>query len=507
MEEIKHANLVMPPRPPLYSFRSLRFITAILLFLALFCNSSMRTNLGMAMVCMVNNTAFAARAPTVTSSNLSQIALHDTCAISDEGEGAESGYKGTFLWDPSMQSTLVSATAYGAMITILPAGYLCDRFGSRFMILTSSIIVATTTLLTPFLAVFNFYVFFVTRVIMGFAFGFAIPPTSSLSARWFPADERSSMVALVTSGLQLSMTLGGVISSSLCQLDFLGGWPLIFYIFGFLGLTWCVVWFIVGANSPNSSKWISEEEKIFIMASMPPKNNVSRKVPWRSILTSLQVHSVLLVQFSFAFVATIIQFYLPAFFRDVLRLPLKYNGLCSMLPFFCELVFKNVFAMIADYLKKHNILSDTVVVKIFQCIGSYGTALVMVCIAFFVDCHRIWLAILLLACHGICYSAGVSGSFTSMLSIAPRFAGVISSLNMFCGMLAAGVSPSVFAFVNPYGTPEEWRTVFLICAAIYVVFGTLFMVYGSAEVQPWARPKQKSSTVIPISVEVKVAVR
>uniref|UniRef100_A0A1I7XWY5 MFS domain-containing protein n=1 Tax=Steinernema glaseri TaxID=37863 RepID=A0A1I7XWY5_9BILA len=456
---------------------------------------------------MVNNTAYAAAAPRTILANHSRSLSEDTCAAVDDGDAAESGYKGTFLWDPNMQSNLVSATAYGAMITILPAGYLADRFGPRFMLLTSSVIIASATLLTPFLAVFNFYALFVTRVIMGFAFGFAIPPVSSLAARWFPAEERSSLLALVTSGLQLSMTLGGVISSSLCQLESLGGWKLIFYLFGALSLTWCVIWYIISSNGPNSSKWISDEERIYIMASMPQKNAVSRKVPWCSILTSLAVHSVLLVQFSFAFVATIIQFYLPAFFRDVLHLPLKYNGLCSMLPFFCELMFKNVFAMIADYLKRHNVLSDTVVVKIFQAIGSYGTALSMVGIALFVDCHRIWLAILLLACHGMCFSAGVSGSFTSSLSIAPRFAGVISSLCMFWGMLAAGTAPSVFAYVNPFGTSDDWSTVFLICAFIYVSFGTLFMVCGSAEVQPWARPKQKVSTVIPISVEVEVTVR
>ncbi|TKR58741.1 hypothetical protein L596_030150 [Steinernema carpocapsae] len=164
-----------------------------------------------------------------------------------------------------------------------------------------------------------------------------------------------------------------------------------------------------------------------------------------------------------------------------------------MLPFLCELIFKNVFAVIADHLKKNNILSDTFVVKMFQAIGSYGAALSILGLAFFVDCTKVWLAIFFLALHGTSFSAGVSGSFTSTLSIAPRFAGIISALGMFCGMLGAGISPQVFATVNPYGTPEEWRTVFCICAFVYVSCGTPFVLCGSADLQSWAKPKPKNS--------------
>ncbi|EDS26083.1 sodium-dependent phosphate transporter [Culex quinquefasciatus] len=38
----------------------------------------------------------------------------------------------------------------------------------------------------------------------------------------------------------------------------------------------------------------------------------------------------------------------------------------------------------------------------------------------------------------------------------------------------------------------EWRNVFLISAAIYVVSGTIFIIFGSGKVQKWNDVKPKA---------------
>jgi ACS family sodium-dependent inorganic phosphate cotransporter-like MFS transporter 5 len=47
-------------------------------------------------------------------------------------------------------------------------------------------------------------------------------------------------------GTIISMPLSGY----LCSLEFLGGWPLSFYIFGGLGVVWFVVWLFVVYDTP-----------------------------------------------------------------------------------------------------------------------------------------------------------------------------------------------------------------------------------------------------------------
>lgn len=46
------------------------------------------------------------------------------------------------------------------------------------------------------------------------------------------------------------------------------GWPSIFYISGCLGIVWSVIWFLLGANSPESHPFISDEERKFIVKSL-----------------------------------------------------------------------------------------------------------------------------------------------------------------------------------------------------------------------------------------------
>ena len=59
-----------------------------------------------------------------------------------------------------------------------------------------------------------------------------MPSLSAMAARWFPASERSTVAAIMTSGNQLSASLGVIIATTLCSVDLLGGWPLIFYLAG-----------------------------------------------------------------------------------------------------------------------------------------------------------------------------------------------------------------------------------------------------------------------------------
>lgn len=63
--------------PPFY--RSYRFAICILLAGAFFCSNSMRADLGMAMVCMVNSTAYA-ESPSNNASSTESDSASDICA-------------------------------------------------------------------------------------------------------------------------------------------------------------------------------------------------------------------------------------------------------------------------------------------------------------------------------------------------------------------------------------------------------------------------------------------
>lgn len=69
------------------------------------------------------------------------------------------------------------------------------------------------------------------------------------------------MIMLPTSGLLASSA---------------GGWPSIFYVNGFVTFTWVFAWCVLGANSPEEDRFISREEKEYIVNSL--RETTSKKV-------------------------------------------------------------------------------------------------------------------------------------------------------------------------------------------------------------------------------------
>ena len=64
----------------------------------------------------------------------------------------------------------------------------------------------------------------------GFLQGFVVPTINALVTPWFPAIERSTAVAIYTSGIQLGGLFGSSLAAFLCASSW--KWPSVFYVSG-----------------------------------------------------------------------------------------------------------------------------------------------------------------------------------------------------------------------------------------------------------------------------------
>jgi sugar phosphate permease len=63
--------------------------------------------------------------------------------------------------------------------------------------------------------------------------GIGITSSNAIIAKWYPASEKGTIVAIVSCGNQLGPVLAYPLGSILCPYrDILGGWPLLFYVSG-----------------------------------------------------------------------------------------------------------------------------------------------------------------------------------------------------------------------------------------------------------------------------------
>ncbi|KAL3102285.1 hypothetical protein niasHS_003694 [Heterodera schachtii] len=470
---------VAPPSPPLWSLASVRLSIAIALALSLAIEGLMRSNINMAMVCMVNKTAISLMAAqndqpndifgNASFSSPSPVHLAECAHLTEQTNGTKSGdpnifQGGDLVISKQMQSLIFTSFYLGGLLIILPGSFLCDWLGPTHLVLYGALLNVFGTFFTPF----------VVRHLGSVAL---------IVVRFLMA------IAISTTGNQISVVLAMFVTAELCVVRWLGGWATSFYIYGLIGVAFCAVWMLLVRDYPSQSKYIRSDELRLIELN-GGHANVSQKispneVPWRRILCSMVVWSTGFSSFSQNFMNVGIVVYLPTYYHNVLGMDLTSNGLMSALPFIVQLFTKILFAAIADWLKDRRLMSSTSVTKLFNLIASFGSGLCFVLLSL-CDCRTPYLAISLAVCAIGISSGFIPGYNTSVVCIAPRYTSSIASFSRLLGQIASVVSPYGIGIVVANGTKAAWQFSFLGMAAILFSTGILFQFFGSATVQEWA---------------------
>jgi MFS transporter, ACS family, solute carrier family 17 (sodium-dependent inorganic phosphate cotransporter), other len=126
---------------------------------------------------------------------------------------------------------------------------------------------------------------------MGLAEGFTFPCMHQIWSKWAPPLERSRMAAIQYAGTFIGM----VISLSTCGiLADVYGWESVFYVYGVVGCVWYLFWLAIVRGSPEKDRFITEEEKRYIIACLGQTKNTptAKNIPYKAIFTSSAVWAI-----------------------------------------------------------------------------------------------------------------------------------------------------------------------------------------------------------------------
>uniref|UniRef100_A0AC34FT50 Major facilitator superfamily (MFS) profile domain-containing protein n=1 Tax=Panagrolaimus sp. ES5 TaxID=591445 RepID=A0AC34FT50_9BILA len=483
---------------------------------------SMRINLGVAMVCMINATAVQQQhhhsssheenaiihlepPPSLQSSNSPQ--CHRIISANETETAIKSGYKGTFTWTTEEQSLLFTASFYGNLLSLAFGGFLINRFGSKQVALVSALGMTATTALMPTAAYLGIYYFFAVKVVFGI---FESPIYAALATSlslWFPPNERSTAASFFTSGSPLASSLGTLISTQLCSSDFLDGWPLIFYFMSIATIAWILIWILFFTNNPKHCRMLSVKEKEYLSKENEghshPDGEEKPPLPLANIVSSPATLAVMFATFAHYFTTSLMQNFLPTYSRDVLALDFKSNGAFTSMTFTFKFLSKYILSFTADFLKSKKILTPTISSKVFQSAASFGVATVFIFLTFYIDCTKQSEALFVLAFYGIFAAAANPGYFTSACSFAPMYTGMILSLMEGAGAIGHLAAPFFVGLIVKHGQTNEWSIVFGMIVLVNIVGGFVFLRYGTADIQKWAHPKTSSSNLITLESSKK----
>ncbi|KAL9881863.1 major facilitator superfamily transporter 10 isoform 2-T2 [Glossina fuscipes fuscipes] len=451
---------------------------------------AMRVNLSVAIVAMVNQSAI----PHVNSSAM----IDETCPA-DNKKNVTILSEGEFAWDESTQGLVLGSFFYGYVLTQVPGGRMAEIVGGKLVYGYGVLFTAIFTILTPIAAYWNLPILILVRILEGMGEGVTYPAMHTMLAFWIPPLERNKFAAIVYAGSNIGTVISLPLSGWLCSLDFLGGWPLSFYLFGAMGLIWFIFWMFLVYDKPSMHPRISTKERMYIENSMhlirlsgrrfsniDTINQVStHSIPWCSILTSIPLWAILVTQYgqSWAFYTQLTE--LPTYMNNILHYDIESNALLNAVPYLTSWLMGIACSSLADWMLRKRYISLINSYKLWNSIASIIPSLGLIGIVY-VGCSWEWVTFML-AGVGSFAGAIYAGNQMNHISLSPRYAGtmygITNSAANICGFLAPYV---IGLIINHSETFSQWHIVFWLAAYLNIGGNIVYLLFASAEEQNWS---------------------
>lgn len=207
-----------------------RYIMAIMGFLALVNAYTMRVCLNIAIVEMVGKI------------EKNETVNDEYCSIPDNWMNPKienNDVLRPFDWSERLQGFILGVFFVGYLIGHVPGGVLADRFGGKYTLSLGILSTSIFTLITPVVVIYaGAYGLLVLRFLEGLGEGSVYPALSVLLTAWIPLKERNRVGPFVLGAAIIGTIITNLVSGWILHTF---EWDKIFYIFGFCGVLWCII--------------------------------------------------------------------------------------------------------------------------------------------------------------------------------------------------------------------------------------------------------------------------
>ncbi|CAH2096620.1 unnamed protein product [Euphydryas editha] len=432
------------------SFFGVRHLQCFLLFLAMVIAYCMRVNMSMAIVAMT-----------------------------------DSSQENSFDWSLQTQSLILSSYFWGYVVLQIPGGELAAKYGGRILLIICVGVNSAITLLIPIGSYYGgWQIVCLCRMLQGLSQGFLYPTIHHLIGKWVPLEEKNRLGTFIYAGCQLGTALQLIAAGFTAEY---WGWPAIFYITGFLGIIWTFVYIILGADSPRNSKMIGEDERTFIERSLGHLGKEEKKLPtpWKSVFTSLPFISLIIVHCGQLWGFWTLMTEIPSYMKQVLGVDITSNGMLSALPYIAMYVLSFPIGFASDFILKKKWLTVTACRKLFNSLGHFGPAIALIGLSYVPSGELVSAVTILTFVVGL--NAGqYTGCLLVHIDMAPNFAGTLMGITNCISNGVSILAPLVAgAIIKDETDPHEWRKIFYLSSAIYIVGNLFYLIFGTSERQTW----------------------
>ncbi|XP_018324719.1 vesicular glutamate transporter 1 [Agrilus planipennis] len=395
----------------------------------------------------------------------------------------------TSKWSPAETSALDSSIFWGYFITQIPGGFLATKYPANKLfgmaIVSSSII---HLFLPGAMSFSTTHVALMLRVMQGLVEGVTYPACHGIWRYWAPPLERSRLATLAFcgtyAGVMFAMPLSGELIKRL-------GWQSPFYFYGCLGMIWYLNWLWLVFERPCKHPTIEARELLYIENSLGNAADSHTipsiyNTPWKAFFTSLPVYAIFVANFCRSYNFYLLVLFQPKYMKEVFDMDLEENAFLGALPHLLMTIIVPTGGILADHLRKKEILTTTQVRKLFNCGGFFMEATFFLVVAYAKTASAAVIALSM----GVAFSGfAISGFNVNHLDIAPKYASILMGLSNGIGTLAGSVCPYIVTTIKENtgpGASKQWKIVFIVAAIVHYIGITFYGFFASGELQPWA---------------------
>ncbi|CAH2014332.1 unnamed protein product [Acanthoscelides obtectus] len=220
-------------------------------------------------------------------------------------------------------------------------------------------------------------------------------------------------------------------------------------------------------SDPDSHPFISDKEKMYLKKELENVHRESPATPWRSIWTSTPLWALVAAQIGHDWGFFTMVTDLPKYMSDVLKFDVKENGIWSSVPYVVMWLISMSSGWLCDWL-----ITPSLGPALFIMIASYS------------GCDR-YLTVAMFT-----IAMGFMGTFycgmkVNALDLSPNYAGTLMAIVNGIGAITGIFTPYVVGALTENHTLKQWRVVFWITFAVFVVTNIIYTCYGSGEEQSW----------------------
>lgn len=381
-------------------------------------------------------------------------------------------------WTTTLQGAVMSAFFLGYLILQIPAGYLSDRFGGKWVLGLGVIFWSLFTLLTPVAAMLGISALLVCRFLMGVAESVTWPSIYALYSQWIHPDRRASAVGLMNSGIA-----GGSVIALICTpwLISVWSWQGAFYLYGLLGVVWFIFWVYSAQSRPSP---LPEWQSTVALApqltpAAPPlvaaDEQIYPRLTIRRMLRSRAVWAIAIAHISINWSLYLILSWFPTFVNREMGVDLQTAGLLALAPTVISLVMAPAAGRLFDRLVAKGYNRRTIR-RVMQSVAFAGITLAMLTVTL-TDSLMISVAVITLSNALGAFSIG--GFATNHLDVAPNQAGLLMGVTNTLAAVSSGASVFVSGWIQDVS--GGWDAVFYLAALVSVAGAFVYSLLADVD--------------------------